>query len=376
MAYDVAVVGLGAMGAAALYHLARGGHRVVGIEGASPGHEGGSSHGESRIIRRAQFENPAYTPLVDRAYDLWRALGEEGGADVIVDTGILEAGPSGAPVVDGSLAAARLHGLPHEILTPEESRRRFPAFDLPEDWTIVFQPGAGIVRADRAMRFHVEGALRAGAEVRERSVVTGLEQDGSGVRVKLEGGEEILAGSAIIACGPWLGGLVPRLRAHLAITRQVVCWFEPKRPADVTPERMPVFITEDAADAVYGFPDFAGAGVKAASHRLGRRLHHALDAAQDAGPDDTQTIAAALARMVPVAAGRLIAAKVCLYTNTPDEEFVIDHHPDLPGVVFCSACSGHGFKFASVFGEILAGMALGEAPPAVFDQFRLSRFGA
>jgi len=374
--YDVAVVGLGAMGAAALYHLARRGRRVIGLDRASPGHEGGSSHGESRIIRLAQFENPAYTPLVERAWALWDDLGRAAGEELILRTGMLEAGRPGTPIIEGSLRAARENGLPHEALTAAEARARFPAFDLPADWSIVFQPAAGLVRADLAMRLHMAGARAAGAAVREGVAVRALEPMGAGVRLPMADGSVVEAETVIVAAGGWMGELVPELSPWLAVTRQAVCWFSPARPADTGPDRMPVFVLEDEAEALYGFPDFMGAGVKAASHRLGALLPAAGAARQDATPADAAPIAEALARLIPGAAGPLKALKTCLYTSTPDEEFIIDRHPADPRIILCSACSGHGFKFASAFGEMLAEMAETDGIPQAFRAFGLGRFGS
>ena len=372
--FDVAVVGLGAMGSAALYHLSRRGRRVIGIEHASPGHDGGSSHGESRIIRLAQFENPAYTPLVRRAWELWDELGREAGQALIVRTGILEAGPPGAPIVEGSLRAARDHGLAHEILTAAATRSRFPAFDLPEHWTIVAQADAGIVRADLAVAAHMAGAKAAGAEART-ATVEALEPSSAGVRMRLAGGDAVEAGAVIVAAGAGMAELVPELAPLLRITRQPVGWFAPPRPADCGPDRFPVFVIEDEAEAIYGFPDFAGTGVKAASHRLGRTLARAADARQDATAEDLAPTVEALSRLIPGAAGPLQALKTCLYTSTPDDEFIIDRHPDDPRIILCSVCSGHGFKFASVFGEMLADMAVGGDMPPAFRAFALERFG-
>ncbi|HEX7758759.1 MAG TPA: N-methyl-L-tryptophan oxidase [Caulobacteraceae bacterium] len=375
MTYDVAVIGLGAMGSAALYHLARRGRRVVGIERAAPGHEGGSSHGESRIIRLAQFENPAYTPLVLRAYEHWNALQAEGGETVLIATGMLEAGPPGSPIVEGSLEAARQNGLAHEMLTRGAARARFPAFDLPADWTVVYQPGAGIVRADVAVRLHMAGARAAGAQVHEQTTVAAVEPLGDGVRVRLADGVWVEAGAAIVTAGPWIGELVPELAPHLLMTRQPVGWFASARPEQTGPDAMPVFVIEDETDAIYGFPDFAGGGVKAASHRLGRALASASDARQDATAEDLVGVAAALARLIPGAAGPLKAVKTCIYTSTPDEEFIVDRHSRHPQIVICSACSGHGFKFASVFGQMLADMADGGDIPAEIAAFGMGRLG-
>jgi sarcosine oxidase len=374
--FDVAVIGLGAMGSAALYHLARAGRRVVGIEQATPGHDGGSSHGDSRIIRLAHYENPAYTPLVRRAWRLWLELEEAGGETVIVPTGILEAGPPGAAIVEGSLAAAREHDLAHEVLTPAEANWRFPAFNLPAGWTVLFQPGAGIVRADVAVRLHVVLAREAGAVVRVGERVTAVEAGAHGVALRTAGGETLEADRVVVTAGAWIADLVPALAGRLTVTRQPLAWFAPTRPADVTPARMPVFLVEDADDAIYGFPDFMGAGVKAASHVLGRALEHADAARQDATAADAAPIARALGRLVPGAAGPVKALKTCLYTSTADEEFIIDFADADHRIAYASACSGHGFKFASAFGELLAGMTQsGEVPPA-FSAFRLSRFAA
>ena len=373
--YDVAVIGLGAMGSAALYHLSRRGRRVIGIERAEPGHEGGSSHGESRIIRLAQFENPAYTPLVRRAYAHWQTLEREGGEAVIVPTGMIEGGLPGSRIVQGSLRAARENGLAHEVLTPKAANARFPALDLPGDWTVVFQPGAGIVRAAVAIRLLVAGARAAGAEVRERTAVAAIEPAGRGVRISTLGGDVIEADRAIVTAGPWIGELVPELAPLLQLTRQAVGWFEPARPAEAGPDRLPIFMFEDEEDAIYGFPAFAGGGVKAASHRLGRTLARASDARQDATAEDLLEVAQLMARRIPGAAGPLRALKTCIYASTPDEEFVIDLHPRWPQIVICSACSGHGFKFASVFGDMLADMAEAGAVPAEMAAFGMGRFG-
>ena len=373
--YDVAIIGLGAMGSAALYHLARRGRRVVGIERAAPGHEGGSSHGESRIIRLAQFENPAYTPLVRRAYAHWETLEREGGEAVIVPTGMIEGGLPGSPIVEGSLRAARGNSLAHEVLTPKAANARFPALDLPPGWTVVYQPGAGIVRADVAIRLLVAGARAAGAEVRERTTVAAIEPAERGVRIGVLEGDVIEADRVIVTAGAWTGELVPELAPLLQLTRQAVGWFEPARPAEAGPDRLPIFMFEDEDEAIYGFPDFAGGGVKAASHRLGRTLARASDARQDAAAEDLSAVAQLMARRIPGAAGPLKTLKTCIYASTPDEEFVIDRHPRWPQIVLCSACSGHGFKFASLFGEVLADMAETGAVPAEMARFGLARFG-
>ena len=382
-AYDVAVVGLGAMGSAALYHLAKRGLRVVGFERVRPAHEGGSSHGESRAIRLAYFEHESYVHLLRRAYENWRALEHETGTSLLTITGILEAGVPGSLPVEGSRASALLHHLDQDELTGGEVSTRFPAFALPPDWSAVYQPDGGILRAELACATHVRAAAVAGAEVRLTGI-RNIRTSASSVRLESDDGTALDVGAVIVAGGPWMGELVPLLRPHLYLTRQVLVWFTPRAPALVQPPRMPVFLLDTGDDNVYGFPDFTGSGVKAASHLPGRTLARAADARQDAGEKDARPVARVLERFIPAAAGPVRAMKTCLYTRigtqradgSVDDDFVIDHHPDHPQIVLASPCSGHGFKFASVVGEILADLATAGTTRFDVGRFRVSRFAA
>jgi sarcosine oxidase len=371
--YDVAVIGLGAMGSAALFHLARRGARAIGIEQFRPGHDRGSSHGESRAIRLGYFEHPSYVPLVRRAYENWRELESLTGETVLTVTGILEAGKPGGMLVAGSLEACRLHGLDHELLDPTDVARRFPAIRLPEDYSAMFQPQGGFVRPDLANALHLGLAKEAGATVLAVAKVLAVEPRGQGVRVVLAD-RIIEAGSVVIAAGPWIAELVPELKPRLFLNRMVLTWYEPKRPDLFALGALPVFAVEGEDDLVYGFPDFAGLGFKCASHFGSGRLATADDARQDAGPEDEGRTRRFLERYLPDGAGRLKAMKTCIYTMTPDEDFVIDRLADDPRIVVASPCSGHGFKFASVVGEIVADLAtLGETPHDT-GRFRMARW--
>jgi sarcosine oxidase len=371
--FDVAVIGLGAMGSAALFNLARQGRRVIGIEQFEPGHDKGSSHGESRIIRLSYFEHPSYVPLARRAMEKWRELEQLCGHNILTVTGILEAGYPGCPIVEGSLEASRLHGLDHEVLDAAEINRRFPAFKVPPHWTGLYQPEGGFLRPELAIQQFVGLAERHGAEVRTGTRVLAIEPLGSGVRVRTETGE-IEAGSVIVAAGAWIGDFAPELKPHLKLTRQVLGWFEPLQPAYYSPDRCPVFILESEDDACYGFPDFAGTGVKTASHRKGAYLPSADDLSQDGGAADEAQIRRMLALAMPEANGPLRAMRTCMYTRTPDEDFVIDRSSADPRIILASPCSGHGFKFASVIGEVLADLALGKTPANDISRFKLERF--
>ena len=357
--FDTAVIGLGAAGSAALYQLAKRGQRVVGFEQFEPGHDRGSSHGESRIIRLSYFEDPAYVPLLRRAYEEWRAFetidGHEAGS-LLTITGILEAGCPGSKVVSNSLASSRLHDLPREMMNGREMTSRFPGFDLPRDWTGLFQPDGGILKPEAAVGRFVAAAAKRGAEVRANTRVMAIEPNPHSIVVRTER-ETIEAGSVVVAAGAWLTDFVPSLKRSLTVTRQVVGWFPPRRPELYDPSVFPVFILESRDDHIYGFPNFSGSGVKSASHVRGRAISHASDLDETTTEEDEAQIAAMLHRYLPHVGGPATKLMTCMYTRTPDAHFLVDTLPKDPRIVLASPCSGHGFKFASLLGIVLADLA-------------------
>lgn len=361
------------MGSAALFHLARRGVKAVGIEQFRPGHDRGSSHGESRAIRLSYFEHPSYVPLVKSAFESWRELERLTGETVLTTTGIVEAGKPGSRLVAGSLEACRLHKLDHEILDPAEVARRFPAIRLPTDYSAMFQPQGGFVRADLANALHLRLAQEAGATVLTDTKVTAIEPRSEGVRIVV-GGRTIEAGKIVVSAGPWIGELVPELKPHLFLNRMVLTWYEPIEPELFAPGALPVFAIDGEDDLLYGFPDFAGLGFKCASHFGSGRLPSADAARQDAGPEDEARTRRFLEKYLPAGAGRLRAMKTCIYTMTPDEDFVIDLLPSDQRIVIASPCSGHGFKFAGVIGEILADLSTAGATRHDISRFRIGRF--
>jgi sarcosine oxidase len=370
-AFDVAVVGLGAMGSAALYHLARRKARVLGIERFEPGHEHGSSHGQTRIIRLGYFEHPSYVPLVRRAYQLWRELEAKSSQPLLHITGIIEIGPSDGIVVAGTLAASRMHGLSHAVLTAAETMRRFPAFRLPGDYVAVLQNDGGYLATEAAIRTHLALARDAGAEQRTKETVLTITSHGSGVRITTDRGV-IEAGAAIVSVGPWTKKLLPDLPVPLRVTRQVMAWFAPSTPAQF--EQFPVFLLESRHGIHYGFPLLEN-GMKVAKHYHREETVEPDASNQPVSSDDEAVIRAALAEHLPDANGSLVAAKTCFYTMTLDGDFVIDRLPDCPNIIVASPCSGHGFKFAGVVGEILADLATTGTTAHDISRFRLARFG-
>lgn len=372
-AYDCAVIGLGAMGSAALFHLARRGERVVGIERFSPGHDRGSSHGESRAIRLGYSEHPSYVPLVRSAFENWFELERLSGEQLLTTTGIIEAGKPGSRMVSGSIEACVLHGLEHELLDAREIMRRFPALVLPETYSGIWQPEGGFLKPEHANAAHLKLAQAHGAEVMTDRRVLSIEPHAGHVRVVMDG-QTIEAGRVIVSAGPWVSDLVPDLQPVLTVTRQTLCWYDPLKPELFAAGALPVFMIEGEDDLVYGFPDFAGTGLKCATHYGSGPIAHGDLARQDAGPADEARTRRFLETYVPAGAGPLRAMKTCMYTMTPDEDFIIDLAPADPRIVICSACSGHGFKFASVIGEALADLATAGHTPHDLSRFRIDRF--
>ncbi len=369
--YDAAVIGLGAAGSAALLHLARRGLRVIGIDRFSPGHEQGSSHGGTRIIRLGYFEHPSYVPLLRRAYEMWRELEARSGRALMRITGIAEIGQPDGTVVPGTLLASRTHALPHEILSAAEVMKRFPAFRLPGDFIGVVQPDGGHLAVESAIEAQIRLAQEAGAHTHFDEQVRTVTPRDEGVRIRTSE-DTIEARTAIVAAGPWVNALVPGL--PLRVTRQVMTWYRPRDPAPFADDRFPVFLLESAHGIHYGFPPHGAAGVKISKH------HH-RDETVDPDRVDRSVTAAdeamvrpVLADHIPAANGPRIAAKTCLYTMSPDGDFVIGRAPGLPRVIVGSACSGHGFKFAPVLGEILAELAMDGGTRHDISRFSPDRF--
>ena len=363
------------MGSAACYHLARRGKRVLGLERYDIPHAMGSSHGVNRIIRLAYYEHPSYVPLLRRAYELWRELESGFGERLLHITGSVDAGPADSQVFVGSRESCKLHGLPHEVLTSAEVTARFPGYRLPEGHMAVFQPEGGHVMSERAIVAHVGAALELGAEVHGRERVIGWEETAGGVRVETDRGV-YEAEQLVIAAGAWMGALVPELAGLAVPERQVLGWFQPTRPADFAPDRFPVFNLTVEEGRYYGFPVHSVPGFK-----IGR--YHHLDEVID--PDgwerepnlaDEAILRAVVSRYFPGADGPALTLRSCLFTNTPDEHFIVDRLGGGSPVVVASPCSGHGFKFSAVIGELLADIVVDGLPSPDIELFRLSRFGA
>ena len=377
MSYDAIVAGLGGMGSAAAYHLAARGKRVLGLERHAPVHDRGSSHGESRIIRQAYFEDPAYVPLLLRAYELWEGLEQETGRDLMSLVGALMIGPPDGALVSGSVASADEHGLPYEILSASELKRRYPIFEPDPDVVALYEERAGFVRPEASVKAHLDLASSLGAELRFEERITSWEAGSSGVRVETERGS-YEAERLVVSAGAWAGELLAGLGLPLEVTRQILFWFRPEGGMEpYAPERVPIWIYEpDDGNMFYSFPAVDGADtVKVAFFRADGKPTNPETIDREVHGEEVEFIRGYLARHVPSMNGDLVAAKTCMYTNTPDEHFVISTHPDHPHISIAAGFSGHGYKFCSVVGEILADLATEgktEHPIDLFSPARLT----
>jgi sarcosine oxidase len=375
--YDVIIAGLGAMGSASAYHLAARGRRVLGLDRFAPGHTMGSSHGDSRIIREMYFEHPQYVPLVQRAYQLWRALERDAATPLMTLNGGLMIGPPDGMLVRGTLLSASEHGLPCQLLQPREVAARFPAFGLADGLVAVHDPRAGYLRPQACVDAHLALAARHGAELRFEEPALSWEADGEGVRVRTAGGS-YTAESLVITAGAWTRGLLRDVDLPLAVERQVVFWFDPPAADDrYEPERCPIYAWEHTSGFIgYGFSRLER-GMKAALMHQGELAAHPDGVRRTVDAAEVEPLRAALGQMLPGVAGAPVReSAVCLFTNTPDTDFAIGFHPAHPRVLVSSPCSGHGFKFAAAIGELHADLLTDGHTRFDLAPFRLDRFAA
>lgn len=356
--HDVLVLGLGGMGAAALAHLAARGMSVVGVDQDALPSLRGSSVGETRVIRKAYAEDPRYVPLLVRAYALWSELEARAGRRLFTRVGCLNLGPAGHPAIGGVLESAQRHGLPHRVLAEADVGARFSVVPAPGD-VGVFEEDAGYLAVEACTEAHLGWATSRGAEIR-RARVTDLDVSGASVRATLDDGSSLVADRAVVAAGPWLSGapVFHELARDLplVVERQVQLWFEPRDRRASSAPALPAFIHFVAGGPFYGIPlddSHPSPAVKVCRHHGGARATpDTLD--RTLRPDDEATVRGYLRAHLPAADGPLVRSRVCMYTNTPDEHFVVGALSRTPHVVMLGGFSGHGYKMAPVVGEIAA----------------------
>lgn len=358
MSWDTVVLGLGGMGSAALAHLASRGRRVLGLERFPPLHAFGSSHGNSRIIRQTYFLDGRYVTLAKRAYELWRELEVQTGESLMSITGGLMLSTRDNNIVAGALSSAREHGLAHELLEREHLARRFPAMHFRDGEVGLFEPTAGFVRPEACIGAHLRRAIECGAEARFGTTVTRYEATADGVRVWTSEGDVLDADHLVVTAGAWLGRIASDLGLPLVVERQVMHWFAPATLAETQRlTSLPIFIVAREEGRVYGFPYVQGEGLKLAIYRsFAPTDPDNVD--REVGAQEVEPVRAFVEGLIPGSSATYLRSKVCLYTLTPDEHFIIGLHPAHQNVVIAGAFSGHGFKFCSVVGEIVADLAL------------------
>ena len=359
--YDVIVIGLGAMGSAALYQLAKRGLKALGIDQYAVPHSMGSSHGLTRIIRLAYYEDPSYVPLLRRAYELWAQLEAESGERLFYQTGSIDMGPEDSEVFRGSLRSCVENDLAYAVLDSGQLRRRFPGYRMPGETMALFQPQGGLLLPEGCISAYVSLAQAHGAALRIGGRALGwdvLADDRVSLRTE---GATYLAERLVICGGAWAGKLAPELAGIAVPERQALIWLEPKRPRYFQLESFPVWNAQVDEGRYYGLPEVNPSGATPGM-KLGR-YHHLGEACDADGVDrglsarDEAILRQFAERYFPDGAGRTLDMVVCMFTNTPDEHFVLDTLPGAPQVSLAAGFSGHGFKLASVIGEVMADLA-------------------
>jgi sarcosine oxidase len=374
LTYDVAIVGLGAMGSATAYTLARRGRRVVAFDTYAPPHAHGSSHGKTRIIREAYYEHPVYVPLLRRAFEAWHEVERASGQPLYRRTGGIMIGPPNGELVTGALASVTSHSIPHRVLSANGIRRMFPALQPLDDWVGVLERRAGVLFPEQCVTAFHSLAARAGADLRLNERVTGWRAGPGAVVVTTTSGT-FTASQLVIAAGPWVHELAPHLGVTLLIERQLAHWLAPSSHSELFgPDHFPIALWEYSGDRIFASqPDF-GSGVKVGMHHDGESTDpDTVD--RTVHPHEDAQVLDLARRFLPFARGRVLDRSVCLYTNTRDHNFLIDFHPAHGNVLVLSPCSGHGFKFSVVIGEIAADLLAGVQPPYDLSPFRIAGRG-
>lgn len=359
---DVIVVGLGAHGSASVWQLAKRGVNVIGFDAFTPPHTLGSSHGDTRVIRQIYAEHPDYVPIMLRGYEVWReleqALADDGDeTELLRIVGGLTVGSSDSENVQGVQRSAQEHNLEVEILDAAEIRARWPQFQPHEYQIGAFDSQSGVLFPEKCVAAHLGQAAKEGADLHYNEPVRHWHPDGEGVRVFTDSGE-YTADQIVFSAGAWNPGFISKLKLPLRLERQVLFWFEPAgSPELFTPDNCPNHSWEyKPGYGLYCQPNFGG-GVKAAFHHGGELFDDPVDLDRTVRESDETTFRRAISDILPQMNGRVVKSAVCLYTDTPDYHFLLDWHPGHRNVIICSPCSGHGFKFSAVVGEIVADMA-------------------
>ena len=370
--FDYLVLGLGGAGSAALYHLARRGLHVAGLDRFPIAHDRGSSHGHTRLIRQSYFEHPSYVPLVQRAFELWEQVSEDHGRDVYYETGIIEAGPQEGELVPGVLASAAEHDLEVEHFTREQAAQRWPQFSFAPEHSVVYEQRAGFLLVEQCVSAHVELAQWAGAETFCDQSITSIESGSEAVRVNTTRGA-FTADRVVVTLGTWARELLPELSQQLTVLRKPLHWFDAAESQYSRKSGCPSFLFETEAGHYYGFPASDWRGLKVARHTGGDLVQDPLTVDRTLDLEERDDVHRFLKKYLPCVTDTPTDHTVCMYTMSPDGHFIIDQCEGDPRIVYAAGLSGHGFKFTSALGEVLADMATDTKSPFDLSLFQRSR---
>ncbi len=371
--HDVIVIGLGGVGSAAAFALAKRGHRVLGLDQYSPPHNRGSSHGETRIIRKSYFEHLGYVPLLCQAYELWRELESRAGTQLYHPIGLLEIGPSDGIVLPGVLRSAAEFKLPIERLSMKEATYRYPGLQGDDSWSVLFEKDAGYLNVEACVEAHLQSAKDFGAELVMEQKVVGWEADGGGVLVRTHD-QDYRADRLIIAAGPWAGELLSEFRIPLHVLHKHIYWYETNNGSYREANGFPCYFYETQAGYFYGFPERDALGLKIGRHSGDEKVDSEIDGVHKRNAEDQSAVETFAGANLPDVSRRLTRWSGCYYTMTPDENFIIDTLPNLPQVTMVAGLSGHGFKFTCVLGELAADLATDKRLSPNLSFLQLSRF--
>jgi sarcosine oxidase len=372
--FDVIVIGLGGMGSAAACELARRGRRVLGLEQFAPGHNQGSSHGQTRIIRTAYYEHPAYVPLIRRAFERWYDLEQRQGLHLLTECPLLSIGLPDGEMIQGVRASAAEHHLPVESLTAEDVRHLFPQFQVGDEYVALLERSAGFLFVEQCVLAHIHEAQKLGAVLRFQEPVLSWRAAMDHVTVETRSGR-YTAAKLVITAGPWAAGLLAAQGTRLTVMRQVALWFGTRDDRLFRRGIFPMFVLDSPTGFFYGFPVIHAAdGLKTAQHYGAPELRGPDEIDRSVHPKDEEKVRRFLREHLAAVDGPLRRSSVCIYTLTPDRHFLIHLHPEHANVALAAGFSGHGFKFASVVGEILADLADKRHTELPIEMFRLARF--
>ena len=370
---NVIVLGLGGVGSAACYALAKLGHRVIGIDQFSPPHAVGSSHGDTRIIRKSYFEHPSYVPLLIRAYSLWRELEESIGKQLYYPTGLLEIGPPEGVVLGGVKQSAAEHSLPIETMSMEDASKRYSGVRGDAAWQAILEKDAGYLLVEDCVAAHLDQARKLGAAISVHERIIDWESTESGVRVRTD--RRVLEGDRmILSAGPWALQSLKSVQVPLRVLRKHLYWYACETEEYRERNGFPCFFFDTRTGYYYGFPDRDGGGLKVARHSGGEEVNGAIDGRHDRDDEDQRLVERFLREYLPGVSLEQKRWSGCYYTMTPDEHFIVDRHPEDSNVIVVAGLSGHGFKFTSVLGEIASELAVGREPSVDIGFLKIDRF--